>query len=202
MQVLTLNANQWVYTVYDTAPVPFGDPFNDCSATSASPAVFSAVGYQATSGDSVTLSVDSGGYLDTGFVVGTIYYVVAPSTQPTNPPTFELSATKGGSAINAASTTASTLLTVHLVSEQVDGTVIPFKPGNTVVAMNVGSQSCALYGAPDASAPVPGTYTAPQGPGTAVLIATVASGTAKLVQLGYDWLKNSTTSVALILIQN
>ena len=196
MQLLNMIANQWVYTVYDTAPIPFGDPFQGSATSSTAAAVFTVVGYQSTSGDAVTLSVEAGGFLDTAFTVGKIYYVVSPSTD-----TFELSATKGGSAIAAVSTTASSLVSVHLVSNQVDGTVIPFKPGNTVVALNLSTYSVSLYGAPDASAPTPGNYTYPTGPGTAAVITTVSAGSAALVQLNYDWIKCSSTA-GCILLQN
>ena len=196
MQILNMLANQWVYTVYDTAPVPFGDPFQGSATSSTAAVVFTVVGYQSTSGDSVTLSVEAGGFLDTAFTVGKIYYVVSPSTD-----TFELSATKGGSAIAAVSTTASSLVSVHLVSNQVDGTVIPFKPGNSCVLLNLSTYSVSLYGAPDASAPTPGTYTYPTGPGTAVSMATVAAGAVALVQLNYDWSKCSSTA-GCVLLQN
>src|ERR1700676_1260047 len=102
MQILQLVANQWVYTVYDLAPIPFGDPFQGSATSSTAAAVFTVVGYEATSGDAVTLPLETtAGFLDTAFPVGQIYYVVSPSTD-----TFELSATKGGSAIAAASSTA------------------------------------------------------------------------------------------------
>ena len=196
MQILQLVANQWVYTVYDIAPIPFGDPFQGSATSSTAAAVFTVVGYQSTSGDAVTLSVEAGGFLDTAFTVGTIYYVVSPSTD-----TFELSATKGGSAIAAASSTASSLVSVHLVSNQVDGTVLPFKPGNSVVLLNLSTYSVILEGAADASAPTPGNYTYPTGPGTAHAIATIAAGSAALVQLNYDWIKASSTA-GLVLLQN
>ena len=196
MQILNMIAGQWVYTVTDVAPIPFGDPFQGSATSSTAAAVFTVVGYQATSGDAVTLSKEAGGFLDTAFTVGTIYYVVSPSTD-----TFELSATKGGSAVAAVSSTASSLVSVHLVSNQVDGTVIPFKPGHTVVALNLSTYSVSLYGAPDASAPTPGNYTYPTGPGTAVSMATVAAGAAALVQLNYDWIKCSSTA-GCILLQN
>ena len=196
MQILNMLANQWVYTVTDVAPIPFGDPFQGSATSATAAAVFTVVGYQSTSGDSVTLSQEAGGFLDTAFTVGKIYYVVSPSTD-----TFELSATKGGSAIAAVSSTASSLVSVHLVSNQVDGTVIPFKPGNSCVLLNLSTYSVVLAGAPDASAPTPGNYTYPTGPGTAVTIATVAAGAAALVQLNYDWIKCSSTA-GCILLQN
>lgn len=197
MQILNMLANQWVYTVTDVAPIPFGDPFQGSATSATAAAVFTVVGYQATSGDAVTLSVEKSGFLDTAFTVGTIYYVASsPSTD-----TFKLSATKGGSAIGAASSTASSLVSVHLVSNQVDGTVIPFKPGNSCVLLNLSTYSVALYGAPDASAPTPGNYTYPTGPGTAVLMDTVAAGAAALVQLNYDWIQCSSTA-GCILLQN
>lgn len=198
MQLLNLLANLPVYLVYDEAPIPFGDPFTGATATSSTAAiVWTVVGYEATAGDRVSFSTTSasGQFLDTALSVGVIYYVVSPSTD-----TFEVSATKGGSAIAAVSSTASQA-TVHLVSNQVDGTVMPFKPGYTVVALNLSTYSVGLYGAPDSSAPTPGNYTAPGGPGTFALIATISAGTAALVQLNNDWIKASSTA-GLTLIQN
>jgi hypothetical protein len=205
MQLLNLLANLPVYLVYDEAPIPFGDPFTGATATSSTAAiVWTVVGYEATAGDRVSFSTTSasGQFLDTALSVGVIYYVVSPSTD-----TFEVSATKGGSAIAAASTTASQA-TVHLVSSQVDGTVMPFKPGYTVVALNLSTYSVTLYSAPDSSAPTPGNYTAPNGPGTFTAItpvgaasAAIAAGTAALVNLNNDWIKCSSTA-GCILIQN
>ena len=198
MQLLNLLANLPVYLVYDEAPIPFGDPFTGATATSSTAAiVWTVVGYEATAGDRVSFSTTSasGQFLDTALSVGVIYYVVSPSTD-----TFEVSATKVGSAISAVSSTASQA-TVHLVSNQVDGTVMPFKPGYTVVALNLSTYSVGLYGAPDSSAPTPGNYTAPAGPGTFALIATISAGTAALVQLNNDWIKASSTA-GLTLIQN
>lgn len=65
----------------------------------ASPGVFTAVGSSYTNGTAVVIfpSLPSGSSVPTGFTAGTIYYVVSASGA-----TFELSATSGGSAINAS----------------------------------------------------------------------------------------------------
>lgn len=65
------------------------------TATSASPAVFTAADVALPNGTRVILD----GTPPTGFTAGVIYYVVATSGL-----TFELSATVGGSAINSSST--------------------------------------------------------------------------------------------------
>ena len=69
------------------------------TATAASPCVFTAPGSSYSNGNTVVLFPGAGGTLPTGpgFTAGTIYYVVSASGA-----TFELSATSGGSAINAS----------------------------------------------------------------------------------------------------
>jgi hypothetical protein len=64
----------------------------------ASPGVFTAIGSSYANGTQVVLfpSLPSGSSIPTGFTPGTIYYVVSASGA-----TFELSATSGGSGINA-----------------------------------------------------------------------------------------------------
>src|ERR1700757_4247272 len=130
MQVLTVT-NLPIYLPYDKAPVPFGDVFDDGSHTNASPAVFTAVGLNPAVNDAVAISIDTGGALDANFTVGTKYYVKVANADGT----FTLSATKGGTAINSSS--VGSALTIHPVSNQVDGTTAPFKPGATCVAMHI-----------------------------------------------------------------
>jgi hypothetical protein len=65
------------------------------TATSASPAVFTATGSNLTANQVVTLS---GTTLPGGFTAGTPYFVVAPTAN-----TFELAATSGGTALNSTS---------------------------------------------------------------------------------------------------
>lgn len=69
------------------------------TATSASPAVFTAPGSSYANGNTVVLFPGAGGTLPTGFTAGTVYYVVSASGA-----TFQLSATSGGTAINSSST--------------------------------------------------------------------------------------------------
>jgi hypothetical protein len=200
MQILNVT-NLPIYLPYDKAPLPFGDVFDDGSHTNASPAVFTAVGYVATAGDAVGLSVDSGGALDANFTVGTRYFVVSPSGN-----TFQLSATKGGAAINSSS--VGSALSIHLLSNQVDGVTIPFKPGYVVVALNLTGGSLTLQSAPDTNAT--GQYGRPQGPGSWSTVpfangvaggGVVAAGSAALVQLNNDWIRVS-TAATLVLQQN
>jgi hypothetical protein len=131
--------------------------------------------------------------MPTGLTAFTTYYVVSPSTD-----TFSVSATKGGSAINTSSTGAS--LVLHLVSQQVDGVPLPFKPGNTVLLQ--GAAGLILQGAPDSGVAAPGQgYNAPAGPDTFVTIATIPASGSILVTLNFDWIRVS-TAATVTLIQN
>lgn len=187
-----------IYLPVDVAQLPFGDPLSTISVTSASPGVVTAPGYRnITAGDEVSFSFAAGGSIPTGLTAGTVYYVVNPSGN-----TFQVSATKGGAAINTSSTGAN--LTLHLLSQQSYGTRHPFKPGCNAVALNPGTTTLTLQGAPDLTPGTPGSLPAdgnPTGPGTYTTIATLAAGTAQLVQLGYDWI-SLTGAGNLILIQN
>jgi hypothetical protein len=151
MQLLTVS-NLPIYLPYDTAAVPFGDPLEGVTCTSASPGVITAPGYVPKNGDAVQLSFLAGGSMPTGLTAYTTYYVVAASSD-----TFEVSATKGGSAINTSSTGAS--LVLHLISQQVDGVTLPFKPGNTVLLQ--GTAGLILQGANDSGVQAPGQGYAP-----------------------------------------
>jgi len=76
-------------------------PTYSYTATSASPCVFTAAGSYYRNGTSLVLS----GSPPAGFTAGTTYFVVNASGS-----TFQLSATKGGAAINSTSTGSGTLV--------------------------------------------------------------------------------------------
>lgn len=191
MQILNVT-NLPIYLPFDKAPVPFGDPLEGVTCTSASPGVVTAPGYVPTAGDAVVLTFTAGGSIPTGLTAGIVYYVVNPATD-----TFQVAATKGGAAINTSSTGAQ--LVLHLVSNQVDGAVIPFKPGYTVVVLNLSGGTLVLQGAADSNAGVP--YGVPGGPGAFNTIVSLTAGTAALAQLSFDWIRVSTAGT-LVLLQN
>jgi hypothetical protein len=194
MQLLNLPVNLPVYLPADTAVVPFGDPLSDATVTSSTTAVVAAPGYNNPAvNDIVAFSVSgSGAAMPAGLTAGTLYYVIAPISAGT----FAVSATKGGSAV-ATTTTGAGTITLHLLSMQQYGTKVPFKSGATVVAMNISAADVTLKGASDTGT----DGQDPQGPGSYSVIATIASGTMKLVQLNYDWILGSGTTV-LSLLQN
>ena len=228
MQILlttaTVAGTTPIYLPYDKAPVPFGDPLAG-TVTSAAIAVFTVPGYYPTNRDAVSLSIAGGGAgntLSTGGLattmaqVNTTYYVASASGD-----TFSLTSNKAAGSdypVATLSTGGGYLLTgqlfVHLLSNQVDGTTIPFKPGNTAVAFNGGLNTASLatgagnpviniYGSPDLNTTLAtGTYGAPLGPSGWVLITTVAFGCPKPVVIQYDWLAAAGSTASLILLQN
>lgn len=181
MQILNVSTLP-LYLPADTAQVPFGDPMAG-TITSAAPAVVTVPGYDApAAGDAVGFSAEgASAALPTGLVAGQTYYVVSPSTD-----TFQVAATKGGSAINTTVSAGSGQLIVHLLSAQVYGVTLPFKPGYTVVAENNTTGSITLFGAPDTNTT---SYGNPFGPAAFSVIATIGASQQALVQLGYDWIK-------------
>ncbi len=184
MQILNVSgAGLPIYLPADTAQVPFGDPLA-ATITSAAPAVVTVPGYIPAVNDIVQFS-NTGGALPTGVVAGTSYYVVSPSTD-----TLQISATKGGSAINTTVSAGTGQLYVHLTSAQVYGTTLPFKPGYTCVAENNTTGSITLFGAADSNTT---SYGNPVGPQAFSVIATIAAGQQQLVQLSYDWIKASSS---------
>lgn len=209
-----------IYLPYDLAPLPFGDPLA-ASWTAATPTVVTVPGYTPANGDGVALSIaGTSGFLSSlsglttiSAQLNTTYYVSSASGQ-----TFTLSTQKASAATPAG--VLSMITTgmqlggqdfVHLLSNQVDGTLLPFKPGNTVVAMNGGAVagtgvitgSITLMGAADKSSTVTtGTYGAPLGPSTFSVIATIAFGAPKIIQLSNDWIVATGSTSTLILIQN
>jgi hypothetical protein len=191
MQLLNVT-NLPIYLPYDTAPLPFGDPIEGITCTSAAPGVITAQGYAPTLNDTVQFTFLAGGSIPSGLSVGTNYYVVSPVGN-----TFSVSLTKGGAAITTASTGAN--LVLHLVSGEVDGVPLPFKPTNTAVALNLSAGTLVLQSAPDAS--TTGVYGQPAGPGTWTTLKSLAAGTCALVTLNNDWLRVSTAGT-IVLLQN
>lgn len=226
MQVListgTAAGTQPIYLPYDKAPVPFGDPLA-ATLTAATPSIVTVPGYIPTVGDAVSLSVaGTSGFLTSlaGLTtvsgqLNTTYYVAGISA--TN--TFTLGTQKSTLTSISMITTLAQFggqVFVHLLSNQVDGTTLPFKPNNTVIAMNGGAVSgtgsstlpITILGAPDLNTVLAtGTYGAPLGPNAAGttgwnVIGTVSFGAPKLVQLNYDWIVATGSTSTLILIQN
>lgn len=194
MQLLPVT-NLPIYLPADKAQIPFGDPLSDGTATAAAPGVFTVPGYNAPAvNDALSFSFITGGSLPAPLVVGTVYYVQSVVSAALG--TFTLSATKGGAAITTTTTGAS--FTTHLMSAEVYGVTLPFKPSNTVVVSNTTGGSLVLQSAPDLNT---ASYGNPQGPGTWTALATVAAGAKALAVLNNDWLRVS-TAATLYLEQN
>lgn len=138
------------------------------TATSASPAVFTAAATALPNGTPVTLG---GTAAPAGFTAGTTYYVVASGTGGALK--FKLAATVGGAAINSSDT--GTAVVANAMVDYGSGAVggydedgkqgFPFTPGNSVVvaiqsAADHAGTSVALQGAdPNASDPtIAGSY--------------------------------------------
>lgn len=199
MQVLNVT-NLPIYLPYDRAPLPFGDPILGVTATAAAPGVITnpdTGGYTPVAGDAVSFSFQAGGALPAPLVVGQQYFVVAPISAGT----FAVSATKGGSAITT--TTTGSLITLHLLSNQVDGVTLPFKPTATVVVQNTTGGALVLQGAADTGQAAAGTstYNPPSGPGSFSTIVSVPANSSVLAVLNFDWIRVS-TAATLQLLQN
>lgn len=137
----------------------------------ASPGVFT--GLSLPNGTPVVLTLNpavAGAVLPTGFTAGTQYFVVATNQQAG---TFELSATSGGSAINASAAAAVGVIATALnatVLQSVAGPGSPFLPGYSAV-LALGSSAAAST----TSAIVEGAEDTMNPPGTPGPYATIAS---------------------------
>jgi hypothetical protein len=216
----TILGTQPIYLPTGLAPIPFGDPFA-ASLTAATPSVVTVPGYFPSNGDAIAISIaGTSGFLTSLAGLTTIslqpnvtYYVSSASGQ-----TFTLSTIKASAATPATVLASITTLGqfggmpfVHLLSNQPDGTLVPFESGATVLAMNGGAVagtgtlvgSITLMGAADKNSTVAtGSYGAPLGPSTFSVIATIGFGTPKLVQLSNDWIVATGSTSTLILLQN
>lgn len=217
MQIListgTLLGSQPIYLPYDKAPVPFGDPLA-ASLTAATPSVVTVKGYTPTLNDAVSITVEgTGNYLATqSGSAGTIQLSTTYYVTPAGGQSFTMSTQKGTiTSVSSWTTMAGGAVAgipiVHLLSNQVDGTVCPFKSGGSVVAwnggagnVNTGSNAAPItfMGASDIST----VYGNPQGPGAYSVIATVGFGAPQIVQLNFDWIVASGSTSTLILLQN
>lgn len=188
-----------IYLPYDEAHVPFGDPFEDASITSSVTGIVTVPGYDAPLvNDKVLFSDLTAGALESaGLSVQKVYYVAAPIAGDT----FALASVANGGALSTTLAVAKGAVTIHLVSDQVDGVPLPFKPNNTALAVNQNAFAVTLMGANDTSAQTPGNYVGPAGPGTLNVISTVPANSMQLVTLSYDWLQTS-ASGTVSLIQN
>jgi hypothetical protein len=192
MQILNVTTLP-IYLPYDISPVPFGDAFDNVSASSSATAmVWTVPGYLPNANDQVAFS-NPGGNLDANVTVGQAYFVKTVAGGDT----FTISATKGGSAIGSSG--ASNGVSVHLVSNQPDGPLIPFKPGYTVVALNMTGGAILLQGAADANQATPGNgyYPASQ-PANFSTLANVAATSAAIVQLSTDWINANANGLVLM----
>lgn len=217
----TVAGSQPIYLPYDKAPVPFGDPLG-ASLTAATPSIITVPGYIPTVNDAVSITIEGGnGILATQVAaagtlqLSTTYYVSGVSA--TN--AFTLGTQKGTATslaswttlgFNITTTTIALQPIAHLLSNQVDGPTLPFKPGNTVLAMNAGNAGTSVSTAANAFAAInllgasdlTTVYGNPIGPGTWNVIATIAFGAPKLVTINYDWIVASNSTSTLVLLQN
>ena len=220
----TITTSQAIYLPNDKAPVPFGDPL-PITYTAATPTVFTAVGYVPKNRDAVSLSVAGGGagnIMTTGGLVTTMasanttYYVCSASITTG---AFCLTSNKAtGSDYPVMSlivqggiyTTGTSF--AHLLSNQSDGTVCPFKTGATVIAYNGGWNTALaggaavvnLYGSADLNTTLTtGSYGAPLGPASWALLTTLAIGPVpQVLQLSTDWICAAGGTSTVVLIQN
>jgi hypothetical protein len=205
MQILNLASGLPVYLPYDIAHVPFGDPFNDVTITSSHGLLAGNVpGYAYNANDLVMFSVNSGNTIAGNVSANFVYYVVA-SADGAN--IFNIAVTKSGAPVGWTTTSnyPSGQVVAHLISNQVDGTVAPFKSGASCVALNLGSNPVWLVSAADTYGGTPGVVpalgqTPPGGPGAFSVVAALAAGAAALVTLNNDWIKAS--NGAIVLLQN
>lgn len=185
-----------IYLPFDKAQVPFGDPIEGVTCTSATPGVVTAPGaYVPVVNDLVSFTFLAGGSIPTGIPYATPVYVQS-ATQTAGLWTFTVSLTKGGGAIATSST--GSLLVLHLLSGETDGVNLPFKPNNTVLVENNTGGSLTLQGSPDTNLT---SYGAPSGPSGFVTLVVVPANSRALVSLTFDWIRVS-TNATLSLVQN
>lgn len=193
MQALNVT-NLPIYLPYDVAELPFGDPIQGAAFTLASPSVVSVPGYVPVNGAALAFVVTGAGVLPVAFVANVTYFVVGANAATG---AFNLAATRGGAAINAASASTAPV-TARLLSAQVDGVTLPFKTTGSVVVLNPTAGALVLQQAPDLNVT---TFGLPQGPGAFTTLASVPALSAAVVVLQNDWIRVS-TAATLVLLQN
>lgn len=193
MQLLVVPASTLpIYLPFNVAPAEFGEPFTDVTFNSASANV-TVPGYGEIAQVNDAVMFTTTGALPSTLTVGTVYYVVSGGSGSN----INISATVGGSAITVGNSGASGTATLHVISTW-QGIPLPFKPGNTVLAVNLTSTATNLQGAADANT---STYGDPQGPGSFTTIVAVPNPGMVLATLSYDWIQSS-GAVAINLIQD
>jgi hypothetical protein len=204
-----------IYLPFNVAPLPFGDPWSNVTLTAATPSVITVAGFNPVQSGLISFSVGGGAVLGTLTTLtvsaNQVYFITSVSGQ-----TFSVSTISSGTPLNAFTTglqagTAS-LITMHTLSGEVDGPVCPFETGATVLAINAGSAqligtnsyaSITIMGAADkASTTTTAAYGTVLGPSTFSVIATVAFGAPKLINLSNDWIVASGSTSTLVLLQN
>jgi hypothetical protein len=193
-----------IYLPFNVAPLPFGDPWSNVTLTAATPSVITVAGFNPVQSGLISFSVGGGAVLGTLTTLtvsaNQVYYITSISGQ-----TFSVSTISSGTPLNAFTTglqagTAS-LITMHTLSGEVDGPVCPFETGATVLAINAGSAQ--LIGTNSyASITIMGAAGTVLGPSTYSVIATVAFGAPKLINLSNDWIVASGSTSTLVLLQN
>lgn len=193
MQLLNVT-NLPIYLPADKAPAPFGDPIAGVTATAAAPGIITVPGYNApVAGDAISLTFMAGGSMPSPLVGAQTYYVVAPIVNNT----FAVSATKGGAAITTTTTGAN--LVAHLLSGEVDGVVLPFKPTNTVLVENNTAGTLVLQSTNDLN--TAGGYIGGPNAGAWATVVSVPANSRALANLNNDWIRVSTAGT-LSLVQN
>lgn len=218
MQVLVTTATTagtaLIYLPFNGAPLPFGDPWSNVSLTIATPSVVTVPGFTPVQNSLISFSVGGGAVLGTfstgSILANTVYYVTSISGQ-----TFSVSTQSNGPAqtsyVTGTAAGGAALITMHTLSGQPDGPPLPFKSGDTVLAMaygptlgtGTGNTAITLFGAADkSSTTTTAAYGTVLGPSAFSVIATVGVGTPKLVVLNNDWIVASGTTGTLVLLQN
>jgi hypothetical protein len=219
---VTAAGTQPIYLPYDKAPVPFGDPMV-ATQTAATPTVITIPGYTPSQNDAISFAVagaassllaSSVGLTASVFQLNQVYYATPAGGDTFTLSTGKSTSTQGITSVaswNTASANTAANMIGHLLSNQVDGTTIPFKPNNTVLAINTGAVSgtgtvtlpITLFTASDLSSTLnTGVYGYPLGPTAYKVLATVAFGVPQLLTLNGDWIVASGNTGSLVLIQN
>jgi hypothetical protein len=196
MQLLAVT-NLPIDLALDKAPLPFGDPIEGVMATAAAPGVFTVPGYDAPAvNDLISFTFLAGGSMPAPLVAAVPVYVQSIVSAAAG--TFTVSLTLGGAAVTTTTTGAS--LVAHLLSNEVDGVTLPFKPNNTVTVENTLTGSTLVLQSTNDLNLGKGPSQGPNTGAWATLVSLVA-GAQALVTLNNDWIRVSSAGT-LYLKQN